>query len=75
MTKLAIPIRRQVKFDGEDPTVNYIGESSFGTATSTPTWRIFRLSYTGTGSFTLDYADGDDLFDNVWDDRASLTYS
>ena len=74
MTKLAIPIRRQVKFDGDSTTIQYIGESSFGTATSSPTWRIFRLSYIGS-SFTLDYADGNDNFDNIWDDRASLFYS
>lgn len=75
MTRLAIPIRRQVKFDGEDSTVHYIGETNFGTATSSPTWRIFRLVYSGTGSFTLEYADGNDNFDNVWDDRLSLSYS
>ncbi len=74
MTKLAIPIRRQVKFDGDSATVQYIGESSFGTATSSPTWRISRLSYVGS-SFTLEYADSNDNFDNIWDNRASLSYS
>ena len=74
MTKLATPIRRQVKFDGEDPSVSYIGETNFGTATSSPTWRIFRLVYSSK-SFTLQYADGDDEFNNVWDDRLTLSYS
>lgn len=74
MTKLAYPIRRQVKFDGSDSTVQYIGETNFNTATHSPTWRISRLTFSGS-SFTLDWADGNDNFDNVWDDRASLSYS
>lgn len=73
MTKLAIPIKRLVKYDGSDSNVQYIGEASFGIATSAPFWRISRLTFIGN-SFTLDWADGNAEFDNIWDDRTSLTY-
>ena len=52
-------------------TYTYYGFTKFGTATSDPLWRILREELS-TGN--IDAADGDDLFDNVWDDRASLSY-
>jgi hypothetical protein len=42
-----------------------------GTATSAARWQIRRI--TKSGSTTIfEYADSNDRFDNVWDDRASL---
>lgn len=37
-------------------------------------WSIKRLSISG-GAITIEWADGNDLNDNVWDNRASLSYS
>ena len=77
MTKLASPIRRKVLWDGSSTTVNYLGEACFGAATSSAIWRITRLTYSGTDNadITLEYADGNDEFDNIWDNRATLNYS
>ena len=74
MTRLAIPIRRKVIFDGDSAAVQYIGDAAWGRSTSSAHWRIQRLTYTG-GTFVLETADGNDEFDNIWDDRASLSYS
>ncbi len=54
--------------------MNYVGEASIGTATSSAAWRIKKITYTGS-SLSITWADGDDNFDNVWDNRASLSYS
>ena len=56
----------------------YIGEAPIGTATSAASWRISRVIETSTGSdftYTTTWADGDQNFDNVWSNRASLSYS
>ena len=77
MTKLAVPIRRKVLWDGSSTTVNYLGESSFGAVTSEACWRITRLTFSGTNNadIAVEYADANDNFDNVWDNRAILTYA
>lgn len=51
----------------------YIGQSSPGTLTSSPKWRIVKFTFSGTiiGS---QYPNGNSSFLNVWDDRASFTY-
>ena len=52
----------------------YLGEANHGTATSVAKWRISKMVISG-GSITITYADGDDLFDNEWDERTNLDYS
>ena len=37
-------------------------------------WRIRKLSTSGS-LFIIKWADGDDAYDNIWNNRASLTYS
>ena len=67
-------LRTILYFDGEDSVNNYIGEAPTGSATSSPVWRIYRLQSTGTASLNKKWADGSDLFNKVWDDRATYTY-
>lgn len=56
----------------EGATYTYAGEALPGTATSSVGWRIKRLT---NATNALVWADGDSNFDNVWDSRASLSYS
>lgn len=55
----------------------YIGEADPGTATSVARWRIKKITYTaGTDSAeSILWANGNMDFNNVWDNRASLTYT
>lgn len=54
----------------------YVGYASPGTLTSVAAWRIVKLTYTVNDNPTaVLYADGNDGFDNVWDDRTVLSYS
>lgn len=56
----------------ESATYIYVGEAAPGTQASAAAWRISRLT---VADRRLEWADGDGEFDNVWDDRASLSYS
>jgi len=50
----------------------YYGVAAVGSVTSGSVWRVFRET---ESDGTILYADGDANFDNIWDNRTSLTYS
>ena len=58
----------------EQVGVSYVGKAAPKSDTTAPVWQIQRLLTTGS-VLSVTFADGDRNFDNVWDDRASLTYS
>ena len=51
---------------------DYVGEASVGTATSAASWRVKRIDYTSGIAITWASAG---VFDQVWDNYASLSYS
>lgn len=53
--------------------LTYIGNAAIGASASGSVWQIKRLDAT-SGLIKL-WADGNDNFDNIWNDRESLTYS
>jgi hypothetical protein len=57
------------------PEVTYRGDALPGVATSAASWRVQRLTQQSDGDVEILFADGDDNFDNVWDNRLSLSYS
>lgn len=63
-----------VKVDEASSTTTYVGEAVPGTASSDASWRIKKITESGTVT-TIAWADGNSSFDNVWDNRASLSYS
>lgn len=62
-----------LRLDEASATVTYVGEAAIGSATASAVWRIKKLD--STSGLVITWADGDELFDNVWDNRASLSYS
>jgi hypothetical protein len=52
----------------------YYGTAAPGSATSAAVWRIMRKDVAGTLTRYL-FADGNANCDNIWDNRASLSYS
>lgn len=63
-----------LKIDEVTPTLNYIGYAqNLGANPSLPLWKIKKIEQIGT-VWEIRYADGDELYDNVWDNRASLNY-
>lgn len=54
----------------------YIGRASPGSATSSALWQIKKLAYDASGNITsIKYAAGSDNFNQIWDSRASFSYS
>jgi len=66
-----VPLQALVDLTDSDNL--YIGEAKPGTLTSQSLWRIVKIEISDE-LISILYADGDDLFDNKWDDRTSLTY-
>lgn len=53
----------------------YIGKAPISTATSASAWQIQRLDQTGTPVTLVVKWAGTGIFDQVWDNRTSLTYN
>ena len=51
----------------------YVGLASIGAATNEDSWQICKI-YSVSGA-VVTWADGNDDFDNIWENRTSLTYS
>lgn len=61
------------RLDEASETVTYIGTATIGTAASAASWRIKRLTISGTELIT-EWADSNEEFDNIWDNRTELSY-
>lgn len=65
----------------DDATVGvgttYQGWAEPGTLTSAALWRVRRIIQTGASDsdYSITFADGNRNFDNIWDNRAALSYS
>lgn len=54
----------------------YIGQAQPGTLTSATGWRIQKYTYDANFALTdVEWAEGTNAFDKIWDDRATYTYS
>lgn len=62
------------RIDEVSSSVLYIGTAKIGTATSSALWQVQKVTVVGTVTGIF-WADGNSNYDNVWDNRASLTYS
>ena len=60
--------------DSGDNSITYIGWAAIGSSTGDSVWAMVRITDSATG-FSMKWADGDDEFDNEWDNRESLSYS
>lgn len=64
----------------DDPTNDfiYIGDAVPGSLTSAAAWRIQRVEFTNPGvddDIEVLWADGNNNFDNIWDNHLVLSYS
>lgn len=65
-------LQKEVDFIGS--TTIYIGLAAPGTFFNAADWQIKRIDFANDGDITQLWAEGDVKFDNIWDNRASLTY-
>lgn len=63
------------RYEVVDTTTSYLGEATVGSSTSSPVWRIQKLTFGADGDLTILFANGSTEFNQVWADRASLSYS
>lgn len=62
--------------DSGDPLIYYLGLAEPGTGTGAASWQIRRITYSAsTDDVIVQWADGDALYDNIYSDRESLSYS
>lgn len=62
--------------DATTTNVTYIGVAPMGTATSAASWQIKKIDESASPiTLKVLWADGNDSYDNVYDNRASLSYS
>lgn len=71
--RLAPALNTQV--DAVTDLLLYIGKAPIGTLTNEAKWQVRKLTLTSLGGVLMQWADGNGDFDNVWDNRASLSYS
>lgn len=69
------PLALRYDQDADPPTTAYLGYATPGTSTAAALWRIQKLTFTLEGDVVATWADGNANFDNIWDNRASLSYS
>jgi hypothetical protein len=62
------------KIDVSASPIIYIGSAPAGVSGGSAGWKVQRIT-TSSGGAVIEWADGNILYDNVWDNRASLTYS
>ena len=62
------------RVDEASATVTYVGQAQDGSDIADPVWQIQRITSSG-GATEIEWADGNNDFDNEWDGRAGLTYS
>ena len=68
-------VAQATELDFVSETLFYTGKAVPGTITSAALWRISRSTLGVDDDLTVIWADGDDAYDNIWDDRLSLSYS
>lgn len=73
VTKTPIEGVFSMQIDDEYP-VTYLGQANPGSATSAAAWRIMKIDETSTPDVSITFAGGG-AFDQVWDNRISLSYS
>jgi hypothetical protein len=66
---------RATRLDIASSTLYYIGVALVGATPASATWQVRRLTFDGSGGVVIEWADGNTSYDNVWDNRASLSYS
>ncbi len=78
VTALASPVSVTTEYlvtrlDEVGSGISYVGKAEPGSATDAAVWQITKVTE-ASGDVVIEYADGDANFNNIWDDRLSLSY-
>jgi hypothetical protein len=72
MRQQEYPLAHLVDFS--NASLIYLGEAKIAAIGSDPVWRISRLTITAT-SVKTEWANGNEQYSNIWDNRTTLSYS
>lgn len=64
---------KRIDFVGDN--IIYKAEAIVGSVTSSPVWRIRKITLASDNDVTEVWADGDAQFNNIWDNHLSLSYT
>ena len=68
-------LTQRTEYDASNNAV-YIGRAEPGTAVETAKWNICKLTYDASNNMTeLNWANGSDNFEFIWNSRSGYTYS
>ena len=70
----AVEMPLAARIDWATESVCYVGWAPPGSATDAACWRVKKIELSGD-DVSVTWSDGDAQYDNVWDNRASLSYS
>lgn len=62
------------RIDVVSSTVTYVGKAVPGTLTTTPAWKLSRLTSTPAGNLDIEFADNGN-YTQLWGDRTTVSYS
>lgn len=69
-----VEVDYELKLEKASASVTYVGKALPGSETNEAVWQIKKITSVGP-DLSIEFADGNSDFDNIWDDRAGLTYS
>jgi hypothetical protein len=74
---IAPAIAVRVDEHSSTPGIFYVGKAPIGTTAATARWQMCRITVAAgaVAAVIIDWADGNDYFDNVYTNRQSLSYS
>ena len=67
-------LTQAIAYDGSNQT-EYIGYALPGSSKAAPIWLIKKLTYSGSLVTDIQFAGGEAKFNQIWDDRAGLSFS
>lgn len=70
-----IASRYTTALDYSGDNLIYLGLAAPGSDKAAKKWQIRKFTYSGTNVTDIQYANGSLIFNQVWDDRAGLSYS
>lgn len=63
-----------VAYDVDDNPI-YLGKAAQGSSKASAVWQIKKLTFSGANVTDIQYANGSTAFNQIWNDRASFSYS
>lgn len=71
-----IGLDQKIAYDASNNAI-YVGKTmDMGALTSEAKWQIYKMNYDANNNMDeLRWADGNDNFDKVWDNRATYSYA